>query len=187
MLRTNVLPKRRPAALPPTQELWRNLITLSTQVLSANSATRTLEQWCREKGIGNGTIRALCNPDATYQPVDDDSRDALDHPAAGSNIAFREVKLVTGDVELVTAFNWYLPGNLTHGMRRQLQTTDTPFGFVVAPLSPRRRTFFERRQSPANPFDFSRPAFEHHALVTRGDGAPLAVVHEHFSWKLFHG
>ena len=186
MLRTKVPPTRTPGAPPPSQELWRDLVTLSAQVLSADSATRTLEQWCRDKGIGNGTIRALCDPDATYQPVDDDSRDALDRPAARSNIAFREVKLVTGDVELVAAFNWYRPGNLTPEMRTQLQTTDMPFGCVVAPLSPRRRTFFERRQSPSNPFDVSRPAFEHHVLITRGDGVPLAVVHQHFLWNLFH-
>jgi hypothetical protein len=185
MLRTDVPRTRSTAARPDTQDLWRDLITLSAQVLSANSATRALEKWCQDRGIGTGTIRALVNRSATPQSLDDDSLDALGHPAVRSDIVFREVRLVTGDVELITAFNWYLPGNLTPEMRTQLQTTDTPFGCVVAPLSPRRRTFCERRQLPAHPFDFSQPAFEHHALVARSDGVPLAVVHEHFLWNLF--
>lgn len=160
------------------------VIELSERILRANSATRELEQWCGQHGLGDGRVFALCERDARPQRLDDASLDALAYPAAREHALFRRVRLATAGLVVAKALNWYFPENLTPEMHRQLLTTDTPFGRVVAAFSPRRRTFFvTRRQHPDA--EGSQVSFEHHAAVHSAAGAPLAVVHEQFLTTLF--
>jgi hypothetical protein len=106
------------------------------------------------------------------------------------------VRLRCGSLVLSEAENWYAPGRLTAEMNRALDTTDTPFGRVVAPLEPYRRTFAaqllwhplpdgwdrsHRRAQPcrtSGPLAIPRELFEHRALVLGRDNRPIAEVHE---------
>ena len=166
------------------------MITLSERILRAKSATKELELWCGENRIGNGQIVAFVETDAASQALDDESLDALDYPEAPRLAKFRQVRLATAGIVVVNALNWYVPGNLTPDMNQKLLTTDVPFGHVVAPLQPWRRTFFVRRyMSSGLAESWSSKncgiAFEHRAVVRAAGGAPLAVVHERFLQTLF--
>lgn len=152
---------------------------LSERILRAASATRELEHWCAQHGLGDGRIIALCDRGAQPQRLDDNSLDALAWPAAAKNALFRRVQLATAGLVVAEALNWYFPASLTEEMREQLLTTDTPFGRVVAPLNPSRRTFFVTRCLPPHAGQ-PQVAFEHHAVVHAANGTPLAVVHEQF-------
>jgi chorismate-pyruvate lyase len=156
---------------------------LSERLLGADSATRELERWCQQHGVGDGRIVALRQTDASPEKLDDDSLDALNDHRAARSATFRRVQLVTAGIPVVEALNWYFPTNLTPEMREQLLTTDMPFGHVIARLHPRRHTFFVRH-SPARHVDLRQGAngtvFEHRAIVQAGDASPLAVVHERF-------
>ena len=164
---------------------WQVLIMLSERILRAKSATGELELWCRQNCIGDGRIVAIADNDVAPHTLDDDSLEALGHPEARQLAKFRDVRLATAGTVVVDALNWYFPGNLTPDMNVQLLTTNIPFGHVVAPLHPWRRTFFVRRCTPSQ---FAEPrsaencwlVFEHRAVVRAADGAPVAVVHERF-------
>ena len=100
----------------------------------------------------------------------------------------RSVSLKRGDVVLSDAENWFIPQRLPGSMREALASTPTPFGAVIAPLHPRRRTFFvdltgafemTKLMAPNPAYDQARTVVDHRAVVCRGiDGQPLAVVRE---------
>jgi chorismate-pyruvate lyase len=165
---------------------------LSERLLRADSATRELEQWCQQHGIGDGRIVAIRQADESPERLDDHSLDVLNNYRAAKSASFRRVRLITAGIAVVEALNWYFPANLTAEMREQLLTTEMPFGHVIAQLHPRRHTFFVRHSPPArqagpqqgangSPF-----AFEHHAIVRSVDASPLAIVHERFLTTLLH-
>lgn len=173
---------------------WQSMRSLSERIRRANSSTLELEQWCRERGIGDGRVTARCNRSASRRLLDQDSLNAL-MDFAGENIAHRCVQLVTAGTVLVDADNWYFIDRLTRNMQRKLEATDISFGRVIAGLRPRRRTFLvklctlaeleavhEHREFHAWESDSIRPdhVFEHRALVHLPDGRPLAVVHERY-------
>jgi hypothetical protein len=87
---------------------------LSDRVLRANSATRELELWCQQHGIGDGRIVAIREAGAAPEELDDHSISALNGMAREAT--FRRVQLVTGGIPVVEALNWYFPGNLTARM-----------------------------------------------------------------------
>jgi len=98
--------------------------------------------------------------------------------APTESVRYRHVRLHCGEHVLSEADNWYVPARLTAEMNRLLNTTDTPFGRVVAPLQPARRTFAVRMLWS----DSTRPVpdalFEHHAVLYNRDEQPLAEVAE---------
>jgi chorismate-pyruvate lyase len=147
---------------------------LSDRVLRANSATRELELWCQQHGIGDGRIVAIREAGAAHEELDDHSINALNGMAREAT--FRRVQLVTGGIPVVEALNWYFPGNLTARMCNQLLTTKEPFGRVIAEFRPHRRTYLVKHAKP----DHATFAFEHRAIVHAEDASPLAVVHERF-------
>jgi hypothetical protein len=51
---------------------------------------------------------------------------------------------VGGPTPRATAENWFVPQRLTAAMNDRLQTKDVPFGIVIAPLNPFRRTLLVR-------------------------------------------
>ncbi|WP_457090407.1 hypothetical protein [Microvirga sp. P5_D2] len=96
-------------------------------------------------------------------------------------------------LHLATAENWFVPQRLTAAMNDRLQTTDIPFGTVIAPLNPFRRTLAVRSApftsgSPVTPAwlgglsDDPHPEIilEHTAVILSSSGAPLAFVREWF-------
>lgn len=180
------------------------LKTLHQRLLEGNSATAVMEGWCEERGLARpARIGAFVIP-AVCRKLTADQREHLE---LGPNdpVGYRQVRLVCGGMALCQADNWFVPARLTEDMNRQLATTDTPFGKVVAPLRPYRKTFAtmpppglppDWTQRPADelyecakdqswPFDPKEDLFEHQALVLRGeDDAPLAEVRETFKTAL---
>jgi hypothetical protein len=121
---------------------------------------------------------------------------------SGEVVRYRRVRLRCGEHVLSEAENWYLPGRLTPEMNRALETTQTPFGRVVAPLEPYRQTFAAQllwnplpegwEQShdavppclSAGPLTIPAALFEHRAVVHGRDSRPIAEVHEVYKGAL---
>ena len=85
--------------------------------------------------------------------------------------------LLRGDLVLSEADNWFLPCRLPAEMARALHTTDMPFGAIVAPLQPSRRTF---RVAIAPALLDPGAVLEHRAVLLDAQGRPLAVVRERY-------
>lgn len=170
--------------------------TLNATLLAARSATFTLDQWCADhKLAGDPKIHARLVR-GVDKPVSAEQRRRLQIDD-GEPVKFRHVELACGDRILSEADNWYVPSRLTSDMNRLLETTDTPFGRVVADLEPFRRTFaveghwkpledgWEMRPLPADhpQQELAIPAklFEHRALLLTPDLKPIAEVDENYT------
>jgi hypothetical protein len=96
-------------------------------------------------------------------------------------------------LHLATAENWFVPQRLTASMNDRLQTKDVPFGIVIAPLNPFRRTLLVRPAaftsgslatpawlggSPKDPHP--EIVLEHTAVTLSSCGAALAFLREWF-------
>ena len=168
---------------------------LNAEILASRSATATLERWCRDHDLAREPrVVAEVLPGEPRAP-DAAQRQRL-QVDSGEVVRYRRVRLRCGGHVLSEAENWYLPGRLTPEMNRALETTDTSFGRVVAPLQPYRQTFaarllwsplpegWERAPHPVPPCRSSGPLaipgalFEHRAVVLGHDGRPIAEVHE---------
>ncbi len=94
----------------------------------------------------------------------------------GEPFAYRHVRLVCGDTTLSDAQNWYVPARLTSAMNQTLETTDTPFGKVVAPLGFRReRLAAQRGRSADCP---AGTVLSHRAVLRLADGRAISLVAE---------
>ncbi|MFP4359192.1 MAG: hypothetical protein ACLFTG_00720, partial [Alphaproteobacteria bacterium] len=102
---------------------------------------------------------------------DRDARAAV-HLGDGER-ALRRVALVRGRLPLTFAELRWRPDRLPAEARRVLATTDRPFGDVVAPLGPERRTLMIER--PA-----ARCAILAVEAVVLVDDRPVAVAHERY-------
>jgi chorismate-pyruvate lyase len=168
---------------------------LNADILASRSATATLEAWCRDHALApEPRVVAEMVPGEPRAP-DAEQRRRL-RADSGEVVRYRRVRLRCGEHVLSEAENWYLPGRLTPEMNGVLETSDTPFGRVVAPLEPYRRTFaarllwsplpegWERSAQVVPPCRSSGPLtipsalFEHRAVVHGSDGRPIAEVHE---------
>lgn len=175
---------------------------LNAAVLSSDSATATLRAWCAEHGLaGDPTIRAERDATVVRPPSPETARRlAVGGP---EQVRHRFVRLRCGPVLLSEADNWYVPERLTAEMNRVLETTDTPFGTVVAALRPTRRTEaveqlwellppgWERwnrgrllvwsvtQESAPGAEDPGQAMFRHVAVLRReADRLPISEVHE---------
>lgn len=146
------------------------------QTLAArDSATAALGDWC--------TARQLApQPEIRAQVLDDPPREPSEpvRQALGTSpaepVGFRHVRLSCGNRVLSEAYNWYAAARVSPEMNRTLDTTDTPFGRVVAPLGFRR----ERLGVVRGPADLCPAAtiLTHRALLRLPDGRALAYVVE---------
>jgi chorismate-pyruvate lyase len=146
------------------------VVELDAELLAANSATAVLQKRCAVP------IRAEVDRTAD-KPADADVRADL---GAGdeTKLVYRLVRLKCGDVVYSRAENWYRPDRLTASMNAALLTGDTPFGVVVRPLAPTRRTL-SRAFAPEEGV-----ILRHRAVVISGDGTPLAEVVESYTEAL---
>ncbi len=169
---------------------------LSRRLCKTPTATATLFGWCEEHRLSSGPVTALCrhrcHPTATARDVI-----AELNPLPRESIAYRSVQLVRGGLPLVDAENWFIPHRLTPGMREALEATDVPFGEVIAPLNPTRRTLSVRTRdlpggSPLSHLLERQRAERQYpdailsidAIVISGSGLPLAYVRENFRPEL---
>jgi hypothetical protein len=168
---------------------------LNADLLASRSATATLEKWCGDHALAPAPRIVAEVVAGEPRPVTAEQRVRL-QADSGELVRYRRVRLRCGALVLSEAENWYLPGRLTPEMDQALDGSDTPFGRVVAPLQPYRRTFaaqllwhplpegWERSTARAQPCRSSGPLaipgelFEHRALVLRRDNLPIAEVHE---------
>jgi chorismate-pyruvate lyase len=143
---------------------------------AAPTVTAGLLAWCEARGIGTGPIRVLARsggpaPAALARLLD----------ATGEATLFRRVTLGRGTIALATAENLFLPARLTPPMRQALAETDTPFGAVLAPLAPARRTIARSLARTDG------AVLAQTALVLGADGTILAAVRERFLPALLSG
>ncbi|WP_221774198.1 hypothetical protein [Novosphingobium flavum] len=133
-----------------------------------DSATAALGAWCEARHIASPariTASRIRGDDAP-PPAE----------LAGANAGYRHVRLSCGNSVLSEAHNWYSRDLLTPEMNRVLDTTDTPFGTVVAPLHFRRERLSSTRGAAAG-----CPAgtiLSHRARLTLPGGQPLALLVE---------
>jgi hypothetical protein len=146
---------------------------LNAALLANPSATAVLQKWCADRHIAEpAVIRAVVDRGA-LQPASAEQRIRLKIDA-DEPVAYRRVQLACGGVVLSEAENWYVPARLTPEMNAAL-AGDTPFGTAIKPLTPSRTTLSTEFEWPGQQ---SREILRHRALVSGGDGVPLAEVVE---------
>lgn len=174
--------------------------TLNAELLAGRSATAVLEKWCADHHMAaEPKIVARVAPGAAAPPSAE-QRERLG-VGAQETVKYRRVSLACGARTLSEADNWYVPSRLAPEMNRALESTDAPFGKVIAPLRPFRRTFsVEMRWSPLpagwegktretlmrerpkrEDLDAPHALFEHRAIVHGGDGKPISEVRETYT------
>ena len=182
-------------------EMLALIETLDAGILGSPSATATLEAWCADHArAAPATINAriVAGPE---KPASHEQRERLGVDAS-EPIKHRYVALSCGPHILSVADNWYVPGRLTPAMNVALASTDVPFGRIVAPLEPRRRTIAAirlwtplptgRDQGEPTPDHPDRtlkiPDFllEHRAILYTADRTPFAEVHEHYTSEILN-
>ncbi len=92
------------------------------------SVTEALAEWCADRDIGAGPIRAERVP-AAGRAAAAASALAL---AEGETVTHRRVRLVRGRAALLEAETLYVPERLPRGVHRALTETDAPFGALLA-------------------------------------------------------
>jgi chorismate-pyruvate lyase len=166
---------------------------LNTALMGNNSATAVLQGYCDRLGANIGRIRAR------KAPVSDDPRlagAARRQLGVGPKepIRHRRVELVCGEIVLSRADNWYLPNRLTQQMNTTLQSTERPFGVVVAPLGFHRRTLAVRvlfeplptgweteRETYETRVGIPADILQHRAVLQARDGRPFSYVVETYT------
>lgn len=195
---TSVQAQRAPAwpdALLTRTQALALVQGLNAEILASRSATASLEKWCGDHALAREprVVAEVLAGETRAPTTEQRQRLRVD---SGDVVRYRRVRLRCGGHVLSEAENWYLPGRLTPEMNRALETGDTPFGRVVAPLEPYRRTFAARllwsplpegwerasRRVPpcrsSGPLAIPAALFEHRALVLGRDNQPIAEVRE---------
>lgn len=168
------------------------LQTLNADLLSHDSATAVLQDWCDAHGPAGLKIVAM-RIRGQDKPPTDEARAAL-HLQPGQGANYRRVRLACGERVLSEADNWYLPARLTPEMNRVLDSSDTPFGVVVRPLDFRRRNLSARLLYAPLPRGWEKggaetstmgpiPAqvLQHAAVLATPDGTPFSYVVETYT------
>jgi chorismate-pyruvate lyase len=173
------------------------LQTLNAELLSHDSATSTLEQWCASHHLASPPRILAERLSGADHPPTEAQRGELG-VSATEPVRYRHVQLRCGAVLLSEADNWYVPARLTPDMNRLLDTTDTPFGRAVQSLHFQRHTISARLLWLPLPEDWDmNPAavggsaagslivpadvLQHRALLTLPNGIPISEVVETYS------
>ncbi len=171
------------------------LQTLNATLLSHPSATVTLESWCKDHHLAPEPRIVARHVSGIDKPITAQQRQELtigpDEP-----VRYRRVELTCGSRVLSIADNWYVPSRLTPEMNDALDTTDMPFGKVVATLHFARRTLetellwaplpagWEMSKLPApgsSPMQVPGELLRHRAILLRADGMPFSEVVETYT------
>ncbi len=176
------------------------LLDLNLALLHSRSATLVLEAWCRDHAMA---AEPRIVADRVQTPGKPPSAEQLQRlrVSDASQLRHRSVALRCGAHVLSKADNWYVPERLSADMNRVLETTDTPFGKVVADLQPRRRTIqvqtlwspmpagwtctrFDLPPDKLNPLEIPAALFQVSALLEAADGQPISEVNEVYQGAL---
>jgi chorismate-pyruvate lyase len=151
----------------------QDITTLKRDLLTQSSATAVLTSWCRAKRLADPPKILALRQREVDKPADAEVRRRL-QADPGERIVYRRVDLVCGRHILSRADNWYRPQLLTPDMNRRLETTDAPFGEVVAPLHFHRQALDVRALEGRDVLRLSA------RLLTPGE-TPFALVRETYS------
>jgi chorismate-pyruvate lyase len=172
------------------------LQSLNADLLSHDSATLTLDRWCRAH-------RLASSPLIVADLIRNDTKAATEEQRAVLGVSpdvpvnYRHVRLRCGDRVLSEAENWYVPSRLTPEMNRSLETSDIAFGRAVKALRFQRHTLSaELSWSPlpegweigaALPMESDGPlpvpdhVIRHRAVLILPDGTPFSEVIENYT------
>jgi hypothetical protein len=154
--------------------------TLHANILASSSATLSLEAWCRDRRMAEDP-RIVARVLKNVRKAPSAEQLLRLQVASPDHVKYRRVELRCGTHLFSEADNWYVPGRLTTEMNLALDTTEAPFGRVVQPLRPYRRTFgVVRLWAPDN-------LFEHRAVLHTGEHLPFSEVHEVYKGGLLAG
>lgn len=171
-------------ALPPGLAMLAR--ALNDRLVAGPTVTRALRDWCGGRGLSDGRINVELLPQSGRVPPDAEALRWLRLEGI-ETATHRRVRIFCDDLEIAEADNWYVPQRLTHAMNTLLETTDIPFGTVVEPLRPWRRTV--GAVLPESGTGALAPApdmtvLEHRAVMADHADRPLCVVHERFEAAL---
>jgi chorismate-pyruvate lyase len=176
-------------------EALASMEALNATILASRSATRALESWCADHRLAAPAKVFAERVRGSEKAAGPDQRA---HLAVGPDepVKYRRVLLVCGKHVLSEADNWYVPSRLTPEMNRLLETTDTPFGKVVAGLGFTRETMgvevlwaplppgWELQAAPLDhpdrALDVPPVLFEHRAILYDKAHRPFSEVDEHY-------
>jgi chorismate-pyruvate lyase len=178
------------------------LQTLNVELLSHDSATLTLEQWCGAHHLADKPQVIAQRDTGVDKPVSDEQRQLL-QVGPSDIVRYRRVQLACGGVVLSQADNWYVPARLTPEMNAQLDGSDTPFGKVVGGLHFQRHTLaaqllwqplpsgwetgvgvqasVHRAHAAGGGLAIPATVLEHRAVLTLPDGTPFSEVVETYT------
>jgi chorismate-pyruvate lyase len=152
-----------------------NLARFERTLAAQDSATAALGQWCGAMALATPPVVRAERIADEERPPPPTVRELLDVDG-NQTVAYRHVRLSCGGTVLSVAHNWYVPSRIPPAMNEQLETTDTPFGKVVAPLQfTRERLASKHGAAEACPKD---TVLSHRALLRLPDGRPLSFVVE---------
>jgi len=173
--------------------------SLNADLLAHDSATLTIERWCADHRLADPARIVAERVSDAAKPASAEVREALD-VKPGEPLGYRRVRLKCGDHVLSEADNWYVPARLTPEMNHALETTDTPFGTVVAALHFRRHTLsadllwrplpkgWEIGATPvpqeAGALTIPDHVLEHRAVLSTPDGEPFSEVVETYTGEV---
>ncbi len=168
--------------------------TLNMALLSSDSATLTLENWCRRLGLsGFSDMLVAARLYGEERPVTPEQRALLGIPQ-GEPILYRHVRLHCGAHILSEAENWYIPARLTPDMNAALDKSDVAFGRAVQTLRFHRRTLTSEilwtpmAQAADSGTDSARrlltiptELIRHEAILLLQDETPFSLVRETYT------
>lgn len=175
-------------------EILALMQSLNAELLASRSATAVLETWCTDHKLA-AVPKIIARPiGGAFRQPSAETRARLKIGDA-VRVEYRNVALMCGDIVLSVAQNWYVPERLTPEMNTVLTSSETPFGKVIAPLNPTRQTVSSSLLWSPLPKGWEmsappRPAvageavtvptnlFEHRAILSTGQGVPIAEVVE---------
>ncbi len=158
--------------MAPFPSMAETASRLSRALNAQNSATKVLQGYCQHLYPGVKITAVALPTDQLIPPLPHHEFFIL---AKGETIRTRHVSLRCGDLALSDAWNWYVPQRLAPEMNRALETTNSPFGHIVAPLRFTRRPL-ESRSTDLPPGILLR----NRAVLLRGDGLPFSLVEENY-------
>jgi hypothetical protein len=169
---------------------------LNADLLSHDSATLVLEEWCDRHHISAPAHIVAERDKAALKEPTQEQRQRLG-VQQDELVRYRRVKLLCGEHVLSEADNWYVPGRLTPEMNTALDTTDISFGRAVEPLHFQRHTLsadllwsplpdgWENAKAldrgAGGTLEIPAHVLQHHAILTRADGTPFSEVVETYT------
>lgn len=172
------------------------LQSLEIDLLTQNSATLTLDDWCARHHIDAPGSKIVADRDNTIVRAPTAEQRRLLGVTDQEPIRYRRVRLRCGSHVLSEADNWYVPSRLTPQMNAELDSSDTAFGRVVHLLGFRRQTLSARLLwaplpegwDSGTPISSGSPALEipehvieNRALLVTAGGTPFSEVVETYT------